>query len=566
MKGMKRGIIILSLLIVYGVFGVLSFLFARERSFLGIITAFTEYYGIYCLVLPAGVLILHEFDGMRNPKQDSTKLLIGGMISFFVAVPLLYFVDHFKRVSLLDAPLSTYGVSVLFRFCLSLFLTYGICRLCKLLLFCNEKQSAFYISVGKVKNLVYGGRYGIGIFVVFLVKMYLNSDGNLNSWATVWYAMNYGDGVSSRLLVGTLLSLLTGGGFISEKMILATVYLGYLVIILCLSVMMGTYLNRAGEKEKTACMALVALYLVMPGNIGFLWTAENMGRVETFVLAFLLLFLLLAEKVKNSFLKYVLYGVATLLCMATYQAYLFLYFPMLFAVMVYNIVEQKGNKKNFVGMLLVCLCTAGSFLYFQFCSSIHYDSLEELYQVLCQRTDMEISEMALECEFFGSIKNSWYLFFEPMIVTGNNEYLRERGFVNATLLFPVLLVVLSAWKCIWDKAGVKNWKMLLGNSYFWMTLANLLILVQFVLTMDWGRWFSAALGVQFFELMYLGYRKDPGIREFQEKFSNFIRSHKWLCLMVLIYLASLSPMEAAFQTEDSRRIMRNISKIFASLF
>ena len=59
-----------------------------------------------------------------------------------------------------------------------------------------------------------------------------------------------------------------------------------------------------------------------------------------------------------------------------------------------------------------------------------YDNLDQLVEVLSSRTDMEISVDALYCEEFGSVSESWSMFFRPMIEYGNEDYLRELGFLN----------------------------------------------------------------------------------------------------------------------------------------
>ena len=191
-----------------------------------------------------------------------------------------------------------------------------------------------------------GAKYGIACFVLLSLKLFFRSDGHLYEWASVWYVMHYGDGVGSRLLPGTILHILTRGGYLTQNTLIAYVTVAQELVVIMVSVLAGFYLKRATEEKKKTAVLLFLIYFLSPANIAFLWTRENMGRVETFVLIFLFLSVLLFNFIKNRYLKYAVLALLSVICMACYQAYLFLYFPIVFAVMVVDIFTTyvAGNK------------------------------------------------------------------------------------------------------------------------------------------------------------------------------------------------------------------------------
>ncbi len=415
-----------------------------------------------------------------------------------------------------------------------------------------------------------GAKYGIACFILLSLKLFFWSDGHLYEWASVWYVMHYGDGVGSRLLPGTILHILTGGSYLTQNTLIAYVTMAQEMVVIMVSVLAGFYLKRATEEMKKMAVLLFLVYFLSPANIAFLWTRENMGRVETFVLIFLFLSVLLFNLIKNRFLKYASLALLSVICMACYQAYLFLYFPIVFTVMVVDVfspyeannrndlpdsikVEGRLNKKSLIYAMLVCLVTALSFSFFQFFSYVKYDNLNQLVEVLSSRTDMEISIDALYCEEFGSVSESWSMFFRPMIEYGNEDYLRELGFLNLLINSPIILMFIYLWKNAVSK-GHKTIYVLIG-------LGNFAILPQFMLTMDWGRWFAAAFTVQFFELMYLFWIGEMGMRKTMDSADSWLDRHKFIMYVMVMYLSLLLPFHAALQSEESRRLLRTLGRI-----
>ena len=514
-----------------------------------------SYYEIY-MIMSAGVVVLLA----ERSKTDVPAI-------FFPAIKLsgLFFIGIISWTLWQTIHISPDRYVVYIGF---LLLKIGIVVLAEKLFFLAScfviKKRSFIIRIFD------GAKYGIACFVLLSLKLFFRSDGHLYEWASVWYVMHYGDGVGSRLLPGTILHILTGGGYLTQNTLIAYVTAAQELVVIMVSVLAGFYLKRATEEKKKTAVLLFLIYFLSPANIAFLWTRENMGRVETFVLIFLFLSVLLFSLIKNRYLKYAVLALLSVICMACYQAYLFLYFPIVFTVMVVDVfspceadnrndlhssikTEGRLNKSSFIGAALVCLVTALSFFFFQFFSYVKYDDLDQLVEVLSSRTDMEISVDALYCEEFGSVSESWRMFFGPMIEYGNEDYLRELGFLNLLINSPIILMFIYLWKNSVSK-GQKTVYVLIG-------LGNLAILPQFMLTMDWGRWIAAGFTVQFFELMYLFWIGEKGMRDTMESADGWLKNHKFIMYVMVMYLSLLLPFHAALQSEESRRLLRTLGRI-----
>ena len=64
------------------------------------------------------------------------------------------------------------------------------------------------------------------------------------------------------------------------------------------------------------------------------------------------------------------------------------------------------------------------------------------------------------------------------------------------------------------------------------------------------------------ELLYLYEENDRGAVAATKKISGLIKSHTLCAACLLIYMGMLSPLQAAVQSEDSRRLVRSLVRIF----
>lgn len=386
----------------------------------------------------------------------------------------------------------------------------------------------------KFLHLFRENNYELIFFLFFMVRFILNYPGSINSWTTIWYAIDYKSaGFGSRILMGSILNLLLGGHFISKEIIYLYVVICILFIIILTSCLLGRFIRKCAQTHREAAWFFTLCYLVAPFNIEHFWTGE-MGRLESFLVLFLLLFTIGFRKIKNIHAKYLLACFISVICIACYQGYVFMYFPVLFTVTILGIAEAESSKANrktaIIWNTVVCFVNVITAVIFQFMTNLRYESVEELFAQLEKHTDIDMTVGTLTCEYVMDIPKRWQAFNYPFLFTGN-EHPREKLFLLVLILFPLIIMFMCIWKKLYESE--------IHSFIFWILLSDLAILPMFILNMDWGRWLAALGAVQFFQIFYLMYTQPAGAKKAMDSLGTFVTNHHLLCILFLIYLMPL---------------------------
>ncbi len=400
--------------------------------------------------------------------------------------------------------------------------------------------------------------YELIFFLFFLIRFILNYPGSINSWTTIWYALDYRSaGFGSRLLMGSILNLLLGGNFVSKEVIYLYVIVCILLLIILTSCLLGRFVRKCALTHKYAAWFFTFCYLVSPFNIEHFWTGE-MGRLESFLVLFLLLFVIAFRKLKNIHAKYLLACFVSVLCIACYQGYVFLYFPVLFTVILLDAGTAPVKQKlSAIWAAFVCLVNVVTAAIFQFKTNLRYESVEELFAQLENHTNIDMTVGTLTCEYVMDTRKRWQAFTYPFLFTGN-EHPREKVFLLVLILFPLIIMFICLWK-----------KLLAGeirHLVFWILLSDLAVLPMFILNMDWGRWLAALGAVQFFQIFYLMYTQPAGAKKAMVSLQAFVTDHRLLCMLFLIYLMPLGKIHGFTFPAEADTLMDIIRMISRGTF
>ena len=162
-------------------------------------------------------------------------------------------------------------------------------------------------------------------FAVLCFSLIITAPEQVYGFVTAWYVADYSIGISSRLLIGSILRLIFGD-FISSTIVFRFIIGAYLVIFALLSYLIGQCIRRAQTDDSRVGIAVVALiYLASPASVGYLWVSENMGRLDTFIFLIALIIVIIAYKVKKVSLRYWLLGIMGVVAILTHQVFLFLF-------------------------------------------------------------------------------------------------------------------------------------------------------------------------------------------------------------------------------------------------
>ena len=216
------------------------------------------------------------------------------------------------------------------------------------------------------------------------------------------------------------------------------------------------------------------------------------------------------------------------------QAFLFLFFPLLFTLSLKAATGKKASKIHLIFTFASIAVIGAVFLYFQFFSRIRISSCDELVTLLSSRTDLTISEVALNYEYFSTVSQS----SSDLVLNLLGERIRY-GLITLFLLSPLAVLYIYLWLHILKTAPKKEkW------IYTLLLLSHLCFVPAFVLTIDWGRWFGAFLTMQALQIVILAAKKDVPVLSALHTLEGAFRKHPYLFIAAGIWLGSLHKFQA----------------------
>lgn len=371
-------------------------------------------------------------------------------------------------------------------------------------------------------------------FVYLAYLLLVTAAEEINGWVAVWYATDYSIGFSSRLLLGSVLKW-----FYPDYLPANAAYRLVIMTLLLICLLTALVFGKVYRKIKTTgsengFLIFVLLYLASPASPAYLWSKENMGRLETFLVLFSLIILLICMNIGSHIVRYLLYSLLGVLCVALHQAYVFLFLPLLAAILVVELYENKWKKQNLVGAVVTMVIIGGTFLFFQFSSRIYYDDYLKLTEVIQSKTDLYVCDGTLQQEYFWEIKQHF--------VNNMLPDLRQRlrfGALTILALSPVFLFYAGLWKTAFQRASAKTDK----RKYILIWLTNLAYVPIFALMTDWERWWGAFFTVQIFIIAVLAFKKDENILFALERVFAFAKKNWFLVAGIVLYLCTLDKFQ-----------------------
>lgn len=406
-------------------------------------------------------------------------------------------------------------------------------------------------SKEKIKQL----RYGIIIFTLWMLQFVIQLPESLVEWVQCWHATDYSMGIGSRFFVGSVISL-----FYDQYMDVNVAYVFCTIVVILLiavcSYMLGRLMNKS--KYKVAIAFLIACFWACPASLSSYWTPENFGRLEFYSLFVTLISICLFLSSKKKWLKYGILCLGVVVCNAIYQGYVFLYFPLVFIVIVCEAYKTGYKKEELIGGLLVLISVCASFLFFQFGSSIAFETQKEFEEAIRAKSNVYICNPAIRYELFMSISEV----FEEVNIpfTFGDRHAREVSAVTAIVFAPIVTMGIALYLKCFEKFKEKG-QNIFKNPYFWCILCQLAVLPQFVLNIDWGRWFIAIVVVFFFGVLYTLY---IGLEEMTiavVALERFVKKHYFVAVAVVLYLSLFAKMTDQGMRTQLLFIIKNLGRL-----
>lgn len=400
----------------------------------------------------------------------------------------------------------------------------------------------------KVKQIIYTFRREILIFLLLFFTLLCQLPDEIHAWNSAWYAMDYSLGFDSRLFIGSFLRL-----FYPDSLPAGAAYtfvlLSFFLLLILLAHVLGYALRQTeGIPAGKGLLLVIIFYLLCPGSPSYLWTLENMGRFDMYLLIAALLAITCCIHIHSAWAQIILITLFGLIALSIHQAFMFLFFPLLFTLYFKAAFRGKNSNLYIASAFAGMAGMAAAFLYFQLFSHIQVPSCEELVSMLSTRTDLPINEVALNYEYFTSTSQT----ASELVFNQLGERIRY-GFITLLLLSPLAILYGFLWLNIL-KASEKKAKPL----YILLLLSHLCFVPAFLLAIDWGRWFGAFLTMQALQIVILAAKKDAAVLSALSVLADSFRKHPYFFLTAGVWLASLQKFQAT--------LLPNAPTFFTSLY
>ena len=374
-------------------------------------------------------------------------------------------------------------------------------------------------------------KYEACIFLYLFVRLIWNCPLNFISYISTSYSLNYSYGFIRRGLIGSIFDFVFDGdiSFINAHTFVLTFCF---VLITLISILFGKIIRSFEEPTKRKqIIFLVCTYLIMPFCVFYLFSRHNYGRQDLYLYIITILQILLVFK-KPTLIKYLAVGVLSFICILIHEAYAFFVFPILFAILVYQIYKNNFDKKLLIGFGIILSIIGISTIYFNFFSSINVETCNELISALHSNTDLRIEESAIQ---FG--------YYDHTVADHVQEYVGEewlQNFIGTIILLIIFLPInIFVYKIFKEYLTKRN---KLQRNGIYLLLAVLIVFIPlFVVAVDWGRWFSGVYTYLFTLIVLMLYENQESGFEIINKLENFCKQNSLITIGIVLIFMALGP-------------------------
>jgi hypothetical protein len=318
------------------------------------------------------------------------------------------------------------------------------------------------------------------LIIIFLLQFALNGSTRLDAFNMTLMCFSYDFGFISRGLIGSVIKLIAV--ISGNKLTLGFIYAFSLAaLVLWAGLLISLFVLIVKKTETTKAKGCV-LMLILAFSLGFGFSTyiRDLGRLDIYLMQLTVIACILIINNKALFLLLPL----SLTALLIHQGFIFLYFNLILALLLYRSAILKVSSKRYLLIIIaaVILCSA-FFIYLQFFSrageGLTLKQIEDyaagLTGPMYVRTDIIRQE----------------LFKEEVSFTGGS--LSEAS-VALLLLSPWLVFFISIWRKSVSIITDRRTKLL----YLLLPMGALTLLPLYVMEVDRGRWTYALF---FYELI-----------------------------------------------------------------
>ena len=404
------------------------------------------------------------------------------------------------------------------------------------------------------------------IFSVLMFFFIMEFPAYLDHWSSAWFAMDYSMGFGPRFFIGSVVRLIFGE-YIHYNHAYTFVIIFLFANMALVSYILGKVIRKSQSGIKRAVVVLAALYVTAPFSVAYLWTQENMGRLDTWHLFFSLLAVIVFVGCENRKTAYILMGFLSVAAVFTHHQYVFTYFSLMFSMMCmdifrYDHIDQKALR---AGVIILAL-TAFFFAVFQFFPHVKFSSAGEMASVLREKTNLYVDRRSLELNVFYDFNEQWGLRNWGYV----ENHVIERGVALMVMMSPYIYIIAATVKNqIRMTRRMRKNILYMPETYILASL--LMFLPVFYLAFDWGRYFAPLFaGFIFIVFCFVLRGNKPCIGALRVMDRHIARKPDIYVLLIGLFLwydrfhAAIWPWQARYLRNDFHFVMDKIANLFTS--
>ena len=364
-------------------------------------------------------------------------------------------------------------------------------------------------------------RFIIMLTILDIVLFVTNFKGKFRSYNSTMLALTYRNGFTSRSLLGTIyhaIDKITPFNMIDYDMAMLfaeivtalffvfIIYFSYRCMVLC---------NK--EHRKIVQYLLLILSIITIPTFSYPY---NFFRVDLFMVWVSMIAILVLAKGKHDWIVIIL----ACLGMMFHQGYVFMYFNVILVAVFYKILsEEKNRKKNIIVFILTFVLGSALFIWFELLSRSNGAEFFETVRGEAENLS------------YNGVYHTTLLYHE---VLGIDLSASERNLAKANISeTPIFLLLILPYLILLVKFFAKLIKRGYGAAekikYLAIAVGSLTLLPDFLLKVDYGRWFMSFFFYYAGIILFLVLMKDEKACEILDGFVVRIKESPWYLLFMV---------------------------------
>lgn len=390
--------------------------------------------------------------------------------------------------------------------------------------------------------------YELGIFIVFCVQAFLNREMiiNMENDFYSYYLIDYSMGINARMLVGSVVNLLTDNPT-------AAWLKGFMIAVLVLSmlgvaILIGQVIRHIKEEYKKPLFVFVLFFVF--GTFTMYGFSRYFGLLDVHMFIVALVSIICLQ---NKYLRWFV-PLLSVVGVMVYFSYIYAFFIAVIGAAFYYAVNRKEDKSYLIIFLLSAILCVAATAYCAFEAPDHmFVTFEEMWNIMEQKSGIKFEYEELrpfelfyyrsasdeEMGYsFSNMTTAEMLNLVIMAILGQIPEFRTVNYDGIISLVAIFAVIAAGFLTVWILC-IKNSETKLQKFVFaCFILAMLVIPVSWLISTDYSRMVQTGVLNQFVFVFFMFAAKDKAFEKAIDTLKSFFKNKEILLVIYFLICAS----------------------------